>query len=69
MLELTQGLISRLRLVAVLISKRKKERKMQCQQTNKDAIHQTKQANKDAVHQTKQANKDVFVLIGTRILF
>jgi hypothetical protein len=42
---------------------------MQCQQTNKDAIHQTKQANKDAVHQTKQANKDVFVLIGTRILF
>jgi hypothetical protein len=42
---------------------------MQCQQTNKDAIHQTKQANKDAVHQTKQANKDLFVLIGTRTLF
>jgi hypothetical protein len=42
---------------------------MQCQQTNKDAIHQTKQANKDAVHQTIQANKDVFVLIGTRTLF
>jgi hypothetical protein len=38
---------------------------MQCQQTNKDAIHQTKEANKDAVHQTIQANKDVFVLIGT----
>jgi hypothetical protein len=42
---------------------------MQCQQTNKDAIHQTKQANKDAVHQTKQANKDVFVWTGTRTLF
>jgi hypothetical protein len=42
---------------------------MQCEQTNKDAIHQTKQANKDAVHQTKQANKVVFVLIGTRTLF
>jgi hypothetical protein len=35
---------------------------MQCQQTNKDAIHQTKQANKDAVHQTIQANEDVIVL-------
>jgi hypothetical protein len=42
---------------------------MQCQQTNKDAIHQTNQANTDAVHQTKQANKDLFVLIGTRTLF
>jgi hypothetical protein len=42
---------------------------MQCEQTNKDAIHQTKQANKDAVHQTKQANKVVFVLIGTRTVF
>ncbi len=56
-LEFTQGLISRLRLVAVLISKRKKERKKDAMSTNKQRCNSPNKTSKQRCSSPNNTSK------------